>query len=353
MTTSASWRRRVVVGVVGGAVFVVVAASVSGVLTTSTGPDKSLPPAAITSGSPSTGPAAAQSYPGGRSSYVVVPAGTQLAWTDLTTGTRGHFQPADGGGQVMEPSLSADGRRLAYVLLSGTHYALRVRNLDSHTGSTVDVASTVDSSARPSLSPDGTRIVYTAPSGVIYVASLVGGSITPTPVIDAGRSATWSGNAALAYIPAESAAPGGCAVELLALRMPAARCVLSTATLTAHPAPDGTPWTVEAVTGASSNELALVLSSGTAGVPGASAIAILDPEPGSTPLRLLRATVLNDSAKTLAWPVLIDHGTRVLYDQLSQASPTEGGTVLVATVDGGQPEVLTRGGGLGIGATTR
>lgn len=283
----------------------------------------------LPSGPASTAPAD-QAYPARGASYVVVPDGNQLAWTDLKTGARGHFGPAFG--QVSAPSVSADGRRVAFLMKTSRGEEVDYWNLDTHTGGAVRQPHAFRVS--PTISPDGTRVVWSEQSGVHLVAIGDGSrdvSALSAVVAPPAQGVTWNGNGAIVYVPGGSSA---CAVERLDMSAGgAAQCLLPTATLESVVASDGSTWKPNSITGTSRPGIfAFEVTAGAR--PTHAAIALLDTSAEATPFRVLQPTFVQDfDVADVANPVLLDGGTRLLYESYPGGQKQSPYRILVVSLD--------------------
>lgn len=228
--------------------------------------ENAVPPTArLASVGRTVAPGDGQTYPAEGTSYVVVPDGDQLDWTDLKTGAHGHFGPADGS-ELSSPSVSADGRWITFtqlpplpsvqnLLANGYEPSAGYWDLDTRSGGTlrssVGIGWTVAS--QPSISPDGTRVAL-APTSGIYLATVGKARLPIRFQPNVAQEVTWNGNDALAYLPA----PGqgnDCAVVRVTLSAAATRCLLPTTTLQSLPALNGVPWQIDDVTGSADPSL--------------------------------------------------------------------------------------------------
>jgi hypothetical protein len=366
-------RRRRLQATAGGAALVVVAAGVvGGIAATRPSPHRSVPPVASVSVSPppsgsrsasptTPAPSEVQTYPEKGSAYVVVPDGDQLAWTDLATGSDGHFGPADGN-LLADPSVSADGRRLAYVdtstATSGASHDIDFWDIDTRSGGTLATIAGPSVVSAPSISPDGKRVAFV--SGSSLRIATIGSRGVPASVLLQGGTGfyvvSWTGNDAIAYAPLDAGSGGDCAVEqVVAIAQPVTpagtRCLLPTATLQSVFASDGSTWRIDSISGAADGSvLALGVTTTNQSQHG---IGLLTTKAEATPFRVLPATIVTESSPllNLGPPVALDG--RVLYQQAQG-----GGNAHVLSVDlatGEKTEVTAAFGGdlqRGLGATS-
>lgn len=353
-------RRRRLQAAAGGAALVVVAAGVvGGVAATRPGAHHSVPPAATvtatqqpTASSSTAATSGPQTYPPKGASYVVVDGQGQFLWTDLDNGTQGHF-----GLGGLEPSVSADGRRIAFTTSSNGGSSIEVWNLDTRSSQTVASSSSPLGVEHPSISPDGTHVAFLEIGAGIRVAK-IGSSASPTTVVPNANVVTWSGNGALIYLLGPRS---DCAVEQTNLSNSATRCLLPTATLQSLPAPNGAPWYIQDLSSGAGTGLFVldVMADANAGSV-AQAVAILDPAAEATPFHVLSATVSESTASGnvpgpgAAFPHLLGNGTRVVFVRTHGGGDTPFvSTVLSASVGGGSPTtVMTGVYGVGLGATS-
>lgn len=283
----------------------------------------------ITSGPASTAPAG-QAYPARGATYVVVPDGNQLVWTDLDTGAHGHFGPPSG--QISAPSVSADGRRVVFLMKTSGGEEIDFWNLDTHTGGAVRQPHAFRGS--PAISPDGTRVVWAEQSGIHLVA--IGDGSRDVSALSAvvgppAQGVTWNGNDAIVYFPGSS---GTCAVERLDMSAgEATQCLLPTATLDSVVASDGSTWHPFTITGTSRpGVFAFEVTAGAR--PTHAAIALLDTSAEASPFRVLQPTIVEDfDVADVANPVLLDGGKRVLYESYPGGQKQSPYRILVVSVD--------------------
>lgn len=343
-------RRRLQAAAGGAAVAVVAAAVVGGLAATRPGPHHAVPPAVTVSvspspsptGSPTTAPSSAQTYPAPGASYVVVPDGDQLAWTDLKTGAHGHFGPTSGSGQLSDPSVSADGRRIAYKL--NRENGIAVWDLDTRAALPVMPAISIENSV--AISPDGTKVLWTEQGGVVRMASVGVPSSAQTLTSD-GSPAAWDGNDAIAYAAYGTQLGGQCAIVRLDLSSKATHCLLPTATLQSVFAADGSNWQINDISGVPDGGLfALGLNTEPSGGGPDTAIGLLSVGAEATPFRVLQPTVVADPAtQAVASPVLVDNGARLLYAQVQQSADqsSPGGAVIMLDLATGAKTTVTSG----------
>ncbi|HEX7354551.1 MAG TPA: hypothetical protein VF288_06915 [Mycobacteriales bacterium] len=354
-------RRRLQAAAGGAAVVVVAAAVVGGLAATRPGPHHAVPPAVTVSvspspsptGSPTTAPSTAQTYPAPGASYVVVPDGDQLAWTDLKTGAHGHFGPTDGS-QLSDPSVSADGRRVAYMAtVSPAQTEIAVWDLGTGRGTTL--ATFAGSPSAPSISPDGTRVIWAESGAGIEMATVAAPSPAPPALLPNIQNAAWDGNDALAYLPADEYSGGQCAVVRVELSKGSpTQCLLPMATLDSVFAADGSTWHIDGIAASvSSNLFALTLFTNDGGTRRAqrNGLGILNPDAEATSLHVL-------APSALVSPVLLDRGSRVLGVEFPVAGPTGAqdqpivGTVVSVEVATGKKTTLGITTRAGVGATS-
>lgn len=341
----------------GAALAVVVAGGVAGGLMATGSKSRAVPPAATVpvtptptspTSPPTSTPTTAQTYPAKGSSYVVVPNGSQLTWTDLNTGAHGHFGPQSGA--VSSPSVSADGRRIAYKL--NRENGIAVWDLDTRTALPVMPAASIETSV--AISPDGTKVLWTEQGGVVRMAR-VGVPSSAQSVTSDGSPAAWDGNDAIAYVAYGTQLGGQCAVVRLDLSSKATHCLLPTATLQSVFVADGSTWQVNGISGVPDGSLfALGLNTEPSGAGSDSAIGLLTVGTEATPFRVLQPTVVADpSLQAVASPVLVDNGARLLYAQVAgpddQGPPGE--TVISLDIVTGAKTMLSIGRQTGLGAT--
>lgn len=359
-------RRRLQVAAGGAALVVVAAGVVGGVAATRPTTHRSAPPIATVSASrpptspPTTAPTASstvsspvngpQTYPAKGVSYVVVPDGDQLAWTDLKTGAHGHFGPADGS-QLSDPSVSADGRRVAYRM--NPEHGIAVWDLDTRTAQQVMPPKDIETSL--AISPDGTKVLWTEHT-VIMMAD-VGAPSSAHEVTADGSPAAWDGNDAIAYLDYGVNQGGQCAVMRLDLTTKATRCLLPVATLQSVFAPDGSSWRINSISSSDGNSpFALGLTTGQPGDLLDGAVGLLSVSAEATPFTVVQPTVVaNPTLTAVADPVLIDHGSRLLYAEVpgSEDQGPAGEDVYALDITTGMRQLVTRvSGATGLGATS-
>ncbi|MGH3630298.1 MAG: hypothetical protein ACRDRL_23005 [Sciscionella sp.] len=323
--------------------------------------------ARLESAAPTTAaPGNGQTYPAKGTSYVVVPDGDQLVWTDLKTGAHGHFGPADGS-ELSSPSVSADGRRITFtqlpplpsvqnLLADGYEPSAGYWDLDTRSGGTLRPSAGIGwtVTSRPSISPDGTRVAL-APSSGIYLAA-VGGARLPIRLLPTvAQEVAWDGDDALAYLPALGHS-NDCAVERVTLSAAATRCLLPTATLQSLPASNGAGWQIDDVTGSGDPSLlTLDMRAHSPGGSTAQAVAILDPSAEATPLHVLADTIttsppVDGVQATSRFSVLVDQGSQVLYTV--NAGPGSQAKIFQSSINGGAPRRVGISPGMGLGATS-
>lgn len=361
-------RRRIQVAAAGSVLTLAVVGVVVGVAATAPGSHaRSVPPiASVTANrpptsapmtSPSTAASATvsdalsgpQTYPAKGVSYVVVPDGSQFAWTDLKTGAHGHFGPTSG--HVSSPSVSADGRRIAY--LTNPENGIAVWDLDSRTAQ--EVMPEIDIENAPAISPDGTKVLWTE-HAIIRMAEIGVPSSTQTVTAD-GSPAAWDGNGAIVYPTNDINMGGRCAVMRLDLAAGhATRCLLPVATLQAVFAPDGSTWQIGSISGVPGGGVfALGLWPADAGGGPEGAVGVLTVWAEATPFKVLPSTVVADaSTQAVADPVLIDRATRLVYAK--QPGPEDQGPageeIYELDIATGVQRLVLRVGDTGLGAAS-